>query len=1708
MQVFRILHIGKFLKSLVIPFLLVIVLFSVVGVSLINRSNNSSTNIESKNEDKEVLGERTNYPEIYISNADQGYSVGGMLALASTDKPIVLIGGYQLSGSAEISVYEASEEDLLGYLIHDKEGNQKQKTDIAKLKFITTLKENISGDQGTRVLLPLQEKGIYFLNVKIGSKNSEAYILRSGFGVLAKEGDNEIILWGQDFKSRRSITGGSVKSLNLSDGIKEIQTTNIGNDGIAKINTTPDADIALVNLGDDRAIVPLNLGNLNYKYSYKTFVPKQRLTRYFIFTDRPLYKPGDTVYYKAVLRDDDDVRFTIPSGMANVKIYTDNNEKDIVLEQKVPISSDGTLSGEYKIPLSGKIGFYNLAVSTENQKQRDSMWDTEYSSNSIGFNVEHFRKPEFFIELDSGKNEIVSGDKSVFKIRGEYFSGQPLRGQKIVYQVYASDFYDYEYLADKQSFSSNISDEYRYSTGYGNKTVMTGSTVLDEKGEAIVDLKTKMDFNKGKSQIYTIEATIQDKSQNPSFDRKNILVYAGDWGIYRKDYAYVTKVNDPFKLEIVLKDNNKNTDLSGVKLKTDINVKNWITFQENDQKYPSYKLKEEKLPSVNASTNENGEAVFNLKPDKTGYYEMEISGQDKKGNTISKTFYVYVSDEDKPYYNQDQDNDLTIVSSKSRYLPTENARLKIVSQIQNRDVFLSLERGRVNRYQIVRLNGKSATVDVPLVKTDMPNIYANVSSFSESYLNTNETNLNVTAESRKILINIKPSAGKFGPGETVSVDIETKDVSGNPVSADLAFWAVDKAIFQLSDNRLGDIFETFWNERYNSTQKAHSLEGISALMAEGGGCFVTDTKVIMSDGSNKNIQEIKSGDFVLTRSNEADKSMIKAKVIKVHSADELGYLMFNSNLKVTPNHILWVNNSWKEAGSVQIGDTLTDSKDNKITVKSIEWITEKVKVYNLTVEKYHTYFANNFFVHNDKGMERNAFKDTAYWNPSVHTDQSGNAKVTFKLPDNLTTWTLSAVASTTNTSVGQSTQEIIVGKQIVVRPIIPNILRIGDEVVLSTIVQNSSDKTQKFNIELKFDSGKVENEKVDNLEIKANESTQLYWKVKPDKENSKSKLIFSAKAVNDSKLGDVVTQIIPVKVFGFEEKRAFVGNDNKTYDIVLGSDVDRLKSSINLSLSPTVIGSLPTAIKYLIDYPYGCVEQTISRLVPALIAKRNKNLFDESLKGKDVDKIIEKGLSRLVSLQKTNNDGGWAWWYQGKSNFFVTSYVIEYLIEAQNSGYKVDPIMMNYAKSFTSRYSDQENIRIEDKVSINYAAALLGEKSDLIAEGELKKLTPDLLSIAIMSNFLNGNSDPNTNGLNILISQAKNQGDSIYWEAGAKENFGSVEASTALAIRAILLVKGDTVKATKAVRFLANQRKYDYWANTYASSQVIRALVDFTNIEKELTPKYSYKVLMDDKQLAAGDISDSNQIIKEINIPAENIKDNTSKIAITKNGEGKIYSTLILNEFHTDKKSKALNNGLNIKREYVNEKGSNYSIGVGDTVIVKLTLSGLKTNEQYAVIKDELPSGLIPVNESFNNEQYVENVQQESEEQAVSKQPENQNNKIYDTEVTENGMIISIYEVNPGENTYTYRARVVSEGKFIAPPVFASLMYSPEIYGRSSTQVLSISGKSKFIGKKNSSLSGIGYIIGLIIIIGLFVFLKKKLNSRSDKEKPIEQENK
>jgi uncharacterized protein YfaS (alpha-2-macroglobulin family) len=495
-------------------------------------------------------------------------------------------------------------------------------------------------------------------------------------------------------------------------------------------------------------------------------------------------------------------------------------------------------------------------------------------------------------------------------------------------------------------------------------------------------------------------------------------------------------------------------------------------------------------------------------------------------------------------------------------------------------------------------------------------------------------------------------------------------------------------------------------------------------------------------------------------------------------------------------------------------------------------------------------------------------------------------------------------------------------------------------------------------------------------------------------------------------------------------------------------------------------------------------------MAAGLTAKKYSKAFGQLLESRDIDQIIEKGIKKLTETQQDN--GGWSWWSSKYSSPFVTSYVIEQLVLARELGYDVDEKVFTQAKSFLENpksYNQETNQYIpatnEQKIASQYGLSLIfpGQHNPEIIDFE--NFSTDIVALAIITNLNNGYSGQQ--GLDKLKSMAEFQAEEAFWQAGSKQNFGSIEASTALAVR-VLIKSGENDLSTKGMHYLLNRRKNRFWGNTFGTSEVIKAAVEYSDKFGQITPNYNYQVELNNEVIKQGLMDKVDQNI-EINISKIN-PERKSVIEITKTGEGNIYSSLIIDQFRTDKTASKVSNGLEISKEYISEKGENYSLAVGDKVRVNITVNWQNNDQNYAVIHDQLPAGLIPINTTLKNAQYS---QEELDYHWGSALHTN-----------DNGATISLYRIDNQTTTYTYLALAILSGNYETPPISGELMYSPSVYGRSDYSTVKVTedsnqlyapkeNKPKLTDQKNQVSIGLLVIFGLLFLTPVVYLIYKRV---------------
>ncbi len=1617
--------------------------------------------------------------------------------VASEETVLSLRGRFD--SEAQVEVFSSELDDLLDFLLYrwkdgeyaDKERQQINPVPIVRGKPLSRLTVRAN----EKFSLPLEGTGLWLVRAQADGLTAYAFVVRNNLGALAVEAGRETLVWVQNLTDLRRAANKRVRIYSLADERKIISEGRTGSDGAIKIPIDERADIAVVGENDDPAIVPLNLRNLNNNYWNwsEDFGSVPQKTLQFLFTDRPLYKPGDTVFFKAIVRTDDDTIYRVQPGQKWKAVLARGwgENKKVYAQSILTTDEFGNFAGEFVIPADAPTGEYYL--ETERETQGDSQRGFWFwrGGGTVYFRVEHYRKPEQTVKVRWGKKTAVAGQSAQIHLSGRYFSGQPLAGERVSYRVTASEVYDPDRYEDFLHRYDNRNSFYR--GGWREKEVVSGEVVLGPDGTATVDIPVGAAVE-GKLSLYTVEVNHSPARGEPVRDWENLLVFPQKYGLYRTDDNFSVEVGEKVNLKLKLVPFVPGVDLSGRKFVVRPE-RVWYERNKTRSGIYDYTRREEKLPSFEVVSDKRGELNFDFSAEKEGSYTFSVENNDDRG-FLSKDFYFWI------YQTDDsgiiERGKLSILPTKNPLSPHVAGTFVITSERPVGDVLFTLERDYAHDYRVVSLRKKETKVSVPIGDWAVPNFNAAVRGFDGKELNVADKNVDVVSSGKRLGIEVEGIKKIYRPGEKVKLKLRVVDSAGQPQRADLTVWAVDKAIFELTNRPDRDIFDRFWRYRYGFTRFGHSLRGISVEMSEGGGCFAGETPILLSDGTRKPIKDIKVGDKVVSRTSDGRRVVRTVTAVSVDIED--GYLLINDKLRVTPDHLLFVNGAWRRADEVRLGDKLLGEDGRSVEVKSLSYHRQSLPVYNFKVDKDFNYFAGGILAHNGKGSTdvRSVFKDVAYWNPSVRTDKRGEATVEFVLPDNLTTWSLSMVGNTLDTKVGETIKDLTVGKEYILQPVLPNILRDGDKPVLALKVRNFSEKDGEFAITLTAEGAA---EKTDRkvVEISAGEEILLEWPLEiKSPEGGELSLHFEMFDKSGKRL-DGVKQIIPVKPLGWYEKISLAGYGSRTeYKLDIPADVNEKLSRISFTVSPTLIGSLSGAAKYLIHYPYGCMEQTVSRFIPALLAKEYPQVFGPALAGKDLDAMVRRGVERLRKHQ--NTDGGWSWW-SGSSDLFLSAYIGDYLVRARNLGIDVGDSLdklrgyleRGYLVKDASSYASEQE-RIER------LAGLLIVRD----QGKRRKLPPikvstdlplETVALAVIANVRAGYDDPARNGADVLGRMAQHTGDSVSWVWSEKARFNVRGDKSAFALRAFLLGGGERELAWRAVKTLRDERRREYWYNTFSTAQVLEALTLFAAQEKESTSVAAELLDAAAERILQADFA-ADASVREIDLSPDTVRRGVSLVSAS----GKqVYGSLFARLFRTDMSQAPLSQGLTLKRYYikVGPQGEKVpetdGLRAGDTVRVVLHLRGLKPSYRYLVVRDHLPAGLVPVNENLKNAG--------SSKSLARNLPYGAN-----IEYEKDGAVLSMAHPKREEVRFSYLARVVSVGEFSALPAEAELMYQPDIKARTSAARISLPNEEIRLSGGSSGLERSGkkidnpqkkilyYSAGAVTLLLLFsvVFIWRK----------------
>lgn len=690
---------------------------------------------------------------------------------------------------------------------------------------------------------------------------------------------------------------------------------------------------------------------------------------------------------------------------------------------------------------------------------------------------------------------------------------------------------------------------------------------------------------------------------------------------------------------------------------------------------------------------------------------------------------------------------------------------------------------------------------------------------------------------------------------------------------------------------------------------------------------------------------------------------------------------------------------------------------------------------------------------------RQEFRDTAYWNADIRTDGDGIARVSVDLPDNLTTWRVTARAVTVDTQVGESSTSILVTQDIVNRPALPRFAVRGDRLSVAAIAQNFTAQPTTGTATLDAPGLVVLDPGPRPLELDSVGTDVARWTAVVA-EVGENRLTSTVDTLAGS---DSVELPLRTVSFAVPDRQAAAGQADPvaTEDFEVPFNAVHEATQLTIRLSPSVAIGLLDGLDELIDYPYGCVEQTMSRVLPsAAAANAYAALNIPNPKADVLPEIVQQGLQRLYGFQHA--DGSWGWWYDDEGGIYMTAYVLFGLTTVQQAGFEVDAKVLDRGFAFLdSRLPQVDDARIG--AYAHYVKSSAG-RGDLAAARALltDQAKLDTFARAVLALTLEREGDPAAAQqlADRLLATVVETSTTAYWPAESMgtdyhwRTMASQEKNTATALYALAELRAEASVLPKIARWLMLHRRGSGWGDTQATAFAVLGLSRYILLSGELEPDYTYAVRLNETVLGSGQVTpeDATMPIEPITVPGSALRDGANTVSIERNGNGQLYYTLVLELelFYDDfEPVSSVDRGFSLHREYrLAEPSSAGDDGyrVGDLVEVVLTLDA-DGEAWYIILEDPLPAGFEALNERMNPVSYGDFlVPHLWREWGYNRKD------IYDDQVA-----FFITHLWPGEHTFTYLMRATTSGEFSALPAQAYPMYAAGMWGRSASQRVAVS---------------------------------------------------
>ena len=1060
-------------------------------------------------------------------------------------------------------------------------------------------------------------------------------------------------------------------------------------------------------------------------------------------TDRPVYRPGQKVNFRQILTTRDGGDWN-PLVGAKIRVAVSNPKGEEIYRKDFTSSEFGSVNGDFELPAETPLGVYNLsAILIKADKSEDNLGGTQ-------FRVEEYKRPEFEVTVSAPTEAKKPGETVAARINAKYYFGSPVPNAKVKYTVRKSSWYagyrfptPYDWLyaswgaGQYEAGRRNIGGE-----GSG-KIIKEGEVTTDEQGFAELSFATDelepVDANnwwaRYSNPLYTIEAEVTDAS-------RRVIEAQGQVKVARQQYfAFLDadrgyfQQGDRVPVEVRTQDANDQPVAASGKMVV-------LRLLPGD--------KEEQVFEQAISTDAKGYAKWTWQAKESGQFRVEYRATDAWGEEVKAQQEIWVVGDQIGAVRL---RGVTILLDKESYAEGETLKARLVADKPGATVLLTQEAdNEIIRRDVYKVEEQSREVDIPIDKAKVPNFFLSAALVQDYEVYQAQTEVFVPPVRQLLDIAVKGDKAVYKPGETGTFEVTARDYAGAPARAEVSLALTDASLFYIQKSFTPDVRTFYYGSRRSDS--------------------------VTLDSSRSGNPQARREDDKKTPDYETHGWELPDNFGQLQlTPGQFGYYGYRYDLNGSGGRF---NNGAVYAEADAVAAPAAPMAAPRMAGRARNALAQGMLYDNTMAESK----AMPGAVPPAPVEVRSNFAETAYWSPAIVTD-GGKATLEVTFPDSLTQWHASALGLTKTVQVGAAQSDVATKKDLLVRLQAPRFFVERDQVTISANVHNYTNKAQNVTVKLINDArlnfgvkpiisrpgdppynGPAQMaEPAQTVFLNAGEEKRVDWPMKVVRPGEATIQVNAQTAT----ASDGVKMSFPVLVHGvqrFDGKAGEIKGDGSA-KVALNFPRERQlgASRLNVQLNPSLAGQMLEALPYLADYPYGCVEQTMSRFLPTVIVqktlrqsgvdletlRKRAQAYDAQAKdepvgeriknsgysypqgqpnardlnemssrlgyharsnnpiydARTVDKMTREGLGRLYAMQRS--DGGWGWWPgSANSDEYMSAYVMYGLYQAQMADVKVRGDVLNRGRDYLVRQmKDEDNLNL-----LTYIAYALAQPID------------------------------------------------------------------------------------------------------------------------------------------------------------------------------------------------------------------------------------------------------------------------------------------------------------------------------------------------------------------------------------------------------------